>query len=154
MTVTSFKVKKCSVHQENKSTVMIPSENSQTNYSEKYAETESLNNSLNNSIHSKPPKSSSKAKLTSVSRRFRMAFDKSLDKLFPETSNSDIDNDVYLHPMGMQPFMSTSCHVTMIGAGAHPRMISKKYWRSFPEMASSSDTLDKVDSSNDSLTKS
>ena len=88
-----------------------------------------------------------------MSRRFRMAFDKSLDKLFPETGSQN-GNDVYLYPMGMQPFMSTSCHVTMIGAGAHPKMISKKYWRSFPEMASSSDTLDRVDSSNDSLTKS
>jgi len=69
-----------------------------------------------------------------------MAFDKSLDKLFPETNE-----DPYLHPMGMQPFMSTSCHVTMIGSGSHPmHNNSKKYWRSFPEMASSSNTLESV----------
>lgn len=67
---------------------------------------------------------------------------------------NDKNNEAYLHPLGMQPFMSTSCHVTMIGAGAHPKNIaSKKYWRSFPEMASSSNTLNSIDSSSDSLTK-
>jgi len=149
MTITSSKLQNYPVHQDNSSTDI--SKKYRTNYSEKYAENESLDNSLTNSIHNKTPRSSSK--LTSVSRRFRKAFDKSLDKLFPETA-SDNDNDVYLYPMGMQPFMSTSCHVTMIGAGSHPKMISKKYFRSFPEMASSSDILDRADSSYDSLTES
>merc|ERR1711874_3236 len=48
----------------------------------------------------------------------------------------------------------------MIGAGTHPRhaanwppktTTSKKYWRSFPEMASSSNTLDSLDSSAESI---
>merc|ERR1712044_129052 len=85
----------------------------------------------------------------SLSRKFKMAFDKSLDKLFPSAD----EQDQYLHPMGMQPFMSTSCHVTMIGAGTHPRHAAptRKYWRSFPEMASSSNTLDSLDSSAESI---
>lgn len=102
---------------------------------------------------SKSKKQSSSNNFSSMSRRFKMAFDKSLDKLFPENDRNN-NNEPYLHPLGMQPFMSTSCHVTMVGAGAHPKNIaSKKYWRSFPEMASSSNTLNSVDSSSDSLTK-
>merc|ERR1712014_241116 len=102
-----------------------------------------------NSTKSSKSKKSASNNFSSMSRRFKMAFDKSLDKLFPPEND-----DTYLHPLGMQPFMSTSCHVTMVGAGAHPKNIaSKKYWRSFPEMASSSNTLNSVDSSSDSLTK-
>merc|ERR1711879_483127 len=88
---------------------------------------------------------------SSLSRKFKMAFDKSLDKLFPNVND---DDQFAVHPMGMQPFMSTSCHVTMIGAGTHPRhaaSTTKKYWRSFPEMASSSNTLDNLDSSAESI---
>merc|ERR1711997_938958 len=42
----------------------------------------------------------------------------------------------------------------MIGAGSHPRNATpttKKYWRSFPEMASSSNTLNSLDSSAESI---
>merc|ERR1712226_1488775 len=106
---------------------------------------------INSDKSSKSKKSTASSHFSSMSRRFKMAFDKSLDKLFPE---NDKNHEAYLHPLGMQPFMSTSCHVTMVGAGAHPKNIySKKYWRSFPEMASSSNTLNSIDSSSDSLTK-
>merc|ERR1711884_74042 len=87
---------------------------------------------------------SQKQSLSTLSRRFKMAFDKGLDKLFPECSSG------MEHPMGMQPFMSTSCHITMVGAGSHPKHSvienKKSYWRSFPEMSSSSNTLDSLDS--------
>merc|ERR1711997_118922 len=42
----------------------------------------------------------------------------------------------------------------MIGAGSHPRnttTTTKKYWRSFPEMASSSNTLNSLDNSAESI---
>lgn len=76
-----------------------------------------------------------------LSRKFRKAFEKGLDKLFPE------DDGTRVYTLGMQPFQpTTSCQVTMMGAGSYPRLYKPS--KSFPNLETSSYS---ADSSSDSL---
>merc|ERR1711881_491112 len=91
---------------------------------------------------------------TTLSKKFRKAFEKGLDKLFPET-----DDSTYIYGMGMQPFQPTSCHVSIYGAGSFPKHL-QKCSLSYPNLKShesdvtcSNSSIISSSSSSESLTR-